>query len=302
MILNRKALCRPSTKMKLYDRVEMHCYPNEVEDEFWRGKKIEFLPISRVFEGEELLLISKPPFMATHPTGRHLFHCATVQLEKEYGGRGEIFGVHRLDRETSGLLLFAKSPLVTRTLGAAFEGGGVKKCYFFIAHKEQSRNAFPFVARERLESISGRVETLCFEQGDERGKTAVTKFDIIDENESFVLGLAFPQTGRQHQIRVHAAHHGYPLLGDKIYRGGLDLFGRFKDKVATDGDCDLMEIPRHALHALGMAFPYKGEIRWVVDELPKDLLAWIEQKGDFKVTREALLQRVEASFEGAVKL
>ena len=297
MILDRSVKCRPSTKIKHYDRIEMHCYRNEIEDEFWRGEKIKFDPIQYIHETKDLFIISKPPFMSSHPTGKHLFHCATVQIEKDH--HIPIYNVHRLDRETSGLLLFPKTPILAHSLNRSFELGKIKKCYFFIAHKKNPLIPFPFSARQRLESVSGRMETLCFDKEEQKGKSAYTNFDSLYENDDFVVGLAFPQTGRQHQIRAHAAYHGYPLLGDKIYHGGCKLFGRFKDQSATEEDHRFMQIPRHALHSLGIVFPYENEMRWAIDLLPQDLLTWIAYHLaiDLPSLEKAVIKRITHYFQ-----
>ena len=270
----------------------MRCYKSDIEDEYWRGEKIAFLPISYVRETADLLIISKPPFMSTHPTGKHLFHCATIQIERDH--HLCVYGVHRLDRETSGLLLFPKTQALTNALNRSFETGEVKKCYFFIAHKNPPATPFPLVATERLERLSDRIATLCFAADNPRGKPAHTEFQCIFEDQRFVIGLAFPQTGRQHQIRAHAAHHGYPLLGDKIYHGGLELFFRFKDHVAANADHDLMQIPRHALHALNIAFPYHQDLVSITDQLPQDLLAWMAENidCDLKLLTEKIMRQV----------
>ena len=288
IVLDHSSQCRPSTRVRVGGRVQMHCYRNEVEDEFWKGKKVEFDSIRYIYEMKDLFIISKPPFMSTHPTGKHLFHCATVQIQKDYNL--SVYGVHRLDRETSGLLLFPKTSTLAHSFNESFESGAIKKCYFFIAHKENSLKSFPFSAKQRLESISGRMKTYCFDETSDKGKAADTDFDCLYENDDFVVGLAFPKTGRQHQIRAHAAYHGYPLLGDKIYHGGHELFGRFKDRTATEQDYNLMQIPRHALHALGIIFPYQKEIRWAMDLLPKDLLLWIAH--NMKIDSASLEKRV----------
>ena len=300
IIQNRRVPCHPSTKVKKNDRIVMHCHRSSGEDEFWRGEKISFGSMQYIHKSHDFLVISKPPFMSTHPTGKHLFHCVTIELEKE--NYTPFYGVHRLDRETSGILLFPRTPSLARSLTDAFKAGTIQKCYFFIAHKKVSRTPLPFTARQSLDSSSGHIQTLCFDPNSKRGKTALTYFSCICEDDFFVLGLAVPKTGRQHQIRAHAAHHGYPLLGDKIYHGGLDLFGRFKDKVATNEDYNLMEIPRHGLHALGIAFPYKGHMHWVIDQLPKDLMDWIERKTNFHLTQDIVEKKVMFYFKDFKKL
>ena len=160
----------------------------------------------------------------------------------------------------------------------------------------------PFCAEESLGITSKRLTTLCFPQGDSRGKNAQTHFYPLHESAHFILGLAFPKTGRQHQIRTHAAHHGYPLLGDKLYHGGLELFGRFKDRAPTEADTRLMQIPRHALHALGIAFPYGGQKSYLIDQLPADLLDWISQHCPFPSLQEKIQLGVANYFKGFKKL
>jgi 23S rRNA-/tRNA-specific pseudouridylate synthase len=99
------------------------------------------------------------------------------------------------------------------------------------------------------------------------------------------MGLAFPKTGRQHQIRVHAMVHGLPLVGDKIYHGGYELFQRFKDMVASKEDHDLMEISRHALHAVALKLTYKGEEKIFRSKLPDDFVDYINLKQFVKINK-----------------
>jgi 23S rRNA pseudouridine1911/1915/1917 synthase len=124
------------------------------------------------------------------------------------------------------------------------------------------------------------------------GKDAETHFEVIFEKNDFVLVLAFPLTGRQHQIRVHAAAHGYPLLGDKIYNGDHTLFMRFKDGDATDEDHQKMQIPRQALHAVGLKIVYPTEWVHFIAPLPKDLSDWIQDRlGVQKAEVEKLIEK-----------
>ncbi len=250
-----------------------------IEEEYWYGEvvaKTERPTI--VFEDEGLLIVNKPPYMITHPAGRNLFYCATVYFETIY--KKTIHSIHRLDRETSGLLLLGKNPRVSQQVAALFEADLVRKCYFFIAQKREGATSFPFTARERMdreEDSIPRGMMYWYPEDSARGKESETHFEIVLEQDGYVLGLAFPLTGRQHQIRVHAACHGYPLLGDKLYNGDPMVFVRFKDHAATEEDHVKMQIPRQALHAVAirLGYPASSESTFVAP-LPKDLSDWIE--------------------------
>ncbi len=268
---------KPSVKVYQGEDIEIVTYNDGIEDEFWRGVKIHFQNPQVIFEDNDLLVINKPPFMATHPTGKHLFNCATVYYESIYSHT--IHSIHRLDRETSGVLVMGKNPKATQKITTLFENSLVNKCYFFIAHKNQMATTLPFTANENMgprDDFLPRNYVHCFE--DERGKTASTHFELIEQYDNYVLGLAFPKTGRQHQIRTHAAFHGYPLLGDKMYNGDPRIFMRFKDEIATTADHDKMQIPRHALHAIALKFRNHPKYnRFFQAPLPQDLCDWIEQ-------------------------
>lgn len=284
-IVGRPGKMRPNSPLHFKNKVILSIIKDEHEDEYWMGKKIELdLVPEIIFEDSDLIVISKPPFMSTHPTGRHIFNCATVYFESLY--KKTIHSVHRLDRETSGILLMAKNPRAANELTEQFEKVAVKKCYFFIA-----RSTAPYTGRcefsenARLGNVhEGRKRVLIssFPSDSVQGKRATTDYKILLRRGNYTLGLAFPHTGRQHQIRVHALINGLPLLGDKLYLGGYTLFQRFKDFIATDDDCQQMEIPSHALHALAIEIPYRGEKRTYISEFPTYIKDWMSKniKGD----------------------
>lgn len=272
---------RPSTKVHEGDTVTLTTTRSNQEDEYWNGEKIELSEIPEiVFQDDDLIVASKPPFMSTHPTGRHLFYCATVYFEHLHGGT--MHSVHRLDRETSGVLLLARNPKTAQILTDEFFHDNVKKCYFFIskidsAYKGEKR----FEANERMGSPKTglkRVLVSAYPENTSEGKHARTLFSVLHEEKGYALGVAFPQTGRQHQIRVHAKAHGLPLVGDKIYLGGYEMFQRFKDDLASKEDHDLMELPRHALHAIALNVSYKGKREIFLSHIPHDFKTWIEEK------------------------
>jgi len=243
---------KPSSKIYAGEIVTVNTHKSDLESEFWYGKPLELDEEPQIiFEDSDVVVFSKPAFMATHPTGKHLFNCASVYFEEKYGHG--MHSVHRLDRETSGLLIMAKNPKAASKLTMQFENTEVKKCYLLLSKESKDfSKIFPLSAR--------------------------TDFQFLKQENGILLALAFPQTGRQHQIRVHAATHGFPLVGDKIYNGDYQVFERFKDRVPTENDHKLMEIPRHALHAIAIKISYQGEKRIFQSSLPEDLLNWLKSK------------------------
>jgi RluA family pseudouridine synthase len=273
-----------------------------IEDELWHGK-----PIPRdqkpgiVFEDDELIVINKPPFMITHPAGKNLFYCATVFFETIY--KKTIHSIHRIDRETSGLLLLGKNPKVAQRLASLFENDKVRKCYFFIAHKMENALPFPFTAKQRMDREEGKIPAGMMSVWPEEsslGKESETSFQLILEKNDYVLAMAFPVTGRQHQIRVHAAVNGYPLLGEKLYNGDPGVFMRFKDHEATDEDHKLLQIPRHALHATAIKIAYpKDQPQTFISPLPEDLALWIE--ANIQINREEVEKLIKEKVQEFLK-
>jgi 23S rRNA pseudouridine1911/1915/1917 synthase len=282
IISDRKPPHKPSVKVHVGERVTVTTHNDGmIEDEYWRG---EVVPRDQdptiVFEDNGLLVINKPPFMITHPAGKNLFYCATVFYETIY--KHTMHSIHRLDRETSGILMLGKNPKVAQKVSLLFEEAKIRKCYFLIAEKLPNAKAFPFTAKERLgrdDNAIPRGLINSYPEDSEEGKDAETHFELVLEKDGYVLALAFPLSGRQHQIRVHAACNGYPLLGDKLYNGDSSVFIRFKDFEATDEDHEKMQIPRQALHAVALKLSYPADdMQHFIAPLPKDLKDWIETK------------------------
>lgn len=290
-ILGRPGTHRPSTILHYGEKVLLTTHKGKMEDEWWRGEKLELDHTPEVvFEDEDLIVANKPPFMTTHPTGRHLFNCATVFFSNIHNKT--IHSIHRIDRETSGIQLLGKNPAAANLLTNEFEERKVWKSYLFIAKEREGFEPFDeFVAQERMGAISegrDRVHIQAFAFDSTEGKSAYTTFKLIERQRGYVIGLAFPKTGRQHQIRVHAKAHGFPLIGDKLYLGSYPMFQRFKDGLATLEDHDEMELPRHALHALAINIMYQGSYRTFICSLPKDFKDWMQAHLDID---QADLQR-----------
>lgn len=278
-ISGRKPPHKSSVKVHLGEHVTIVTYNSHIlEDEEWHGKPLELTeePVV-VFEDEHIIACHKPAFMTTHPAGRHLFYVATVHFSTIHGKT--IHSIHRLDRETSGLLLLGKSSEASQLVSQMFENDQVRKCYFLIAHKRPGARPFPFTATEPMGPRPGIPRGMQMTFPPEDAKDAETSFELLLEKDGYVLALAFPKSGRQHQIRIHAAEHGYPLLGDKLYNGDPGIFMRFKDKESTAEDHEKMQIPRQALHALALRVPYPDVTTLSLYRAPlaDDLAAWAEE-------------------------
>lgn len=297
-IVDRPGKHKPSTVLHHKDEVVIRFYKTRYEDEYWKGEKLQLQTAPDiVFEDEDLIVISKPAFMSTHPAGRHVFNCATVFFEMKY--QHTIHSLHRIDRETSGILMLGKNPQMATEMMIRFEQDDVKKCYLFIGKKLPGFNFQEhFIANERIASPDEglkRVVVESYPEDSTQGKHARTFFYLLEDLPEHVIGIACPQTGRQHQIRVHALAHHMPLIGDKLYLGNYPMFQRFKDQVAAPEDYQLMEIPRHALHAIALKIPYKGSDKLFITKIPTDLAEWIVKKSTLSL--ENLEQKIKDTVE-----
>ncbi len=211
-----------------------------------------------LYEDEHLLVIDKPALMTVHPTARHFHHTVTKCLERMRPG--EYFSlVHRLDRETSGVLLVArsreaasafKSRLEERSIQSARAAergdppGQADKTYLAITHGVPPEGIVDLPLEDDPSPL--RVKMRVVETGGLPSRTALT---VLERSDSYALVRCDLHTGRQHQIRVHLAHLGTPIVGDKLYGPDERLLARAADNELTDADLELLELPRHALHA-----------------------------------------------------
>lgn len=162
-----------------------------------------------LFENEEVLAVDKPAGIAVIPERRETTPCLLHALEKERGER--LFVVHRLDKEVSGILLFARTASMHRHLSLEFENRRVKKTYQALVHGRIREKKGSVDAPIRLFG-SGRMGV-----DREGGKPSLTHWEMELSGENLSLIRVFPVTGRRHQIRVHLYHMGHPIVGDLRY-------------------------------------------------------------------------------------
>ena len=225
-----------------------------------RYPRHEELPCSReelpvVYEDERVVVINKPAPLLCHPTDRVQNDTVTAILKRQYPGR-RLHLVHRLDRETSGALLLAKDPAMARRLAGHFISRRVRKEYLALVFGRVAWRRMTVDAPLRREGLGIKVRQAVGE-----GAAAVTEFERLAANGEVSLVRARPATGRLHQIRVHLAHLGHPVVGDKLYMGQGELYMKAVRKTLTEADLERLGARRQMLHALRLSWPEPGSDR-----------------------------------------
>jgi 23S rRNA pseudouridine1911/1915/1917 synthase len=248
----------------------------------WREpfeKDEEQPPLPILYEDPHLLVVDKPPLVAVHPTARYHTHTVIVRLRADRPDE-YLSLVHRLDRETSGILLIArtleadrafKRLLEERTLGTG--GSPIGKTYLAIC-QGAPENGFIDLPLELDEESPLRVKMRLAAKG--KGQPARTGVTVLEKRGGYSLVRCELHTGRQHQIRVHLATVGCPIIGDKLYGVDDTMLARAADGVLTEADLERLELPRQALHAhrYSLTHAMTGEPLEVESPLPPDLRAF----------------------------
>ena len=249
------SVVKPSYKIRTGDRIEVTISkpkPLKIEP--------EKIPLNILYEDRDLIVINKPRGMVVHPgagvssgtlVNALLYHC------NDLSGIGGVLRpgiVHRLDKDTSGVLVVAKNDFTHLTLSKQFKERSVNKRYIALVKGRVLKE------EGKIKASIGRhpVKRKKMAAGVRRAREAITSYKVLERFKDFTLLEAAPETGRTHQIRVHLSHIGHPIVGDPKYGGRRGLREEMKGQ---------------ALHAqtLGFVHPRTKEYMEFNAPLPKDM-------------------------------
>ena len=235
-------------------------------------------------ETEDYVVVDKPPFLLVHPTKPNAAPTLWKQLREllafEIAGGGQVSIVNRLDRETSGLVLVAKTSAAARKFGMVMQKRRLRKEYVAIVWGWPEWEEKVVDAPLDRQGKHERSEIWLKQMIHPAGAPAQTEFHVerrfikseSSSADKFSFIRAVPRTGRTHQIRLHLALIGHPIVGDKIYGPDEQLYLRFIETGWTPELKQRLLLPRHALHSAKLAIV--GEIEWK-SPLPADLAEFL---------------------------
>lgn len=288
VVVNNKSV-KASYKVKANDNIKVEIFKNERPSEI----KPEDIDLDIVFEDRHILIVNKPPGMVVHPAHENwegtlvnalMFHFKNLpEMEGNVGRPGL---VHRIDKETSGLLVIAKTKLAMNSLSSQFKNHSIKRKYQALIwgmpiEKEGTINVNLRRSLKDRRIIEGFAENTL-------GKKAITHYKVIETIHYITLIECELETGRTHQIRAHMKHLGHPIFCDKTYGGDLVVKGNRFTNYKKFVENSFKMINRQALHAksLGFVHPKTKKEVFFDSELPSDIQEIIKKWKKYEAPRD----------------
>jgi 23S rRNA pseudouridine1911/1915/1917 synthase len=269
VLVNDEPVTKPSASIRRGDHIFVTLYKRRP-----LGIVPEPIPISVLYEDEDLIAVNKAPGILVHPARGNphgtlvnavAYHAETLS---SVGGPFRPGVVHRLDRDTSGVILFAKSDQAHARLARQWEERTVDKEYVAIVE------GVPQLDADVIDQPLGKdhhVREKYAVRRDGSGRHATSRYEVAEAFDGFALLRVHPKTGRTHQIRVHLAHIGHPVAADRQYGSGDKV--TLRQVARGRADHDEVIIQRQALHAAAITFrhPRTREVMHLEAPLPEDM-------------------------------
>jgi 23S rRNA pseudouridine1911/1915/1917 synthase len=229
-----------------------------------------------IHEDDDLLVVSKSGNIPVHAAGKYFRNTLIARLRVDFGPELDL--AHRLDRETSGLVVLTRNRDAARVLARAFAGGEVEKTYLAVARGHPERDEF--VVDAPIGRVGKEFPVARAVIDAEKGKQAATAFRVIERLRGMSVVEARPATGRRNQVRVHLEFAGHPVVGDKIYGMPLELLQESLVRPDSSRVREHLVLPRHALHARRLSFvhPRTGVRLSLEAPIPEDIAGLITER------------------------
>ncbi|MEX2114897.1 MAG: RluA family pseudouridine synthase [Pirellulales bacterium] len=254
------------------------------------GPQPENIPLAILYEDDAIAVVNKPPGMVVHPAKGHWSGTLTAALQFHFdrlstaGGPQRPGVVHRLDRDTSGVIVIAKTDSVHFHLSHQFEHRQVEKEYFALCA------GVPNLDRDVIDLPVGahphQREKMAIRRDHSTSREAQTFYEVVERFDGFAAVRALPKTGRTHQIRLHLASIGCPVLCDRLYGGRAAIT---RGEIRRDPTDELVLLDRQALHAvrLKLKHPTTGESLEFVAPLPPDIEGVLAALREYRPSRSS---------------
>jgi len=257
---------KPKDKVNGSEMVELTISQKQKND--WVGEDI---PLNIIFEDDDIIVLNKAVGLVTHPGAGNwsgTLANALLHYEPKLATLDRAGIVHRLDKNTSGLMVVARNEKSQKYLVDKLQKHSVSREYSAIVygHMVSGGTIEEPIGRDTKDRVKQAVSS--------HGKEAITHYRVIDRYQNHTHIQAILETGRTHQIRVHLSHIGYPLMGDPMY-GGKVRFPKKADVILKEA---IVNFKRQALHArkLTLTHPISGELMSWKAPLPEDMLALLD--------------------------